>query len=252
MASKKEFAHILTGKHPVLELLERSPHKVKDLWIQKSRIKDIKELLELCQKHRIRYHFVPRERLDRLSSCAHQGIVARIYSPGFMEEDEFFPLMKKATFPFAFALDHLQDQGNIGVLARTLYCVGGAGIVITKDRCAHLGERAFKSSAGALAHIPLIRVINLKRFLHICGEEEIWTYYASSEEESVTLYEVEVNFPAVLVLGNEEKGIRPAVKKACDMGLKIPMVGNFDSLNVAQAGGMILGEFWRQWLKRRR
>ncbi len=251
MGSINKSSQIITGKQVILEFLNRYPHKIEILLIQRNRIKDIKELLELCQNQGVRYRFVSAEVLNRLSSNSHQGLVARIYPPGFVEEDEIIARFFSAPFPVAIGLDQVQDQGNIGSLARTLYCLGGASLVITKNRSAHLGERAFKSSAGALSHLPVGKVINIKRFLRLCGEEGIWRYYASAEKECVSIYEIEVNFPLILILGNEEKGVRPSVKKVCDEGVRIPMFGDFDSLNVAQAGCIILGEIFRQWLKKK-
>ncbi len=250
MSFQKKSSQIITGKKVVLEFLLNSPQKIELLLVQRNRIKDIKELLELCQKQGVRYQFVPVELLNRISSFCHQGFVARIYSPGFIEEEDVITRLDSASFPVALALDQVQDQGNIGALARTLYCLGGASLIITRNRSAHLGERAFKSSAGALGHLAVARVTNLKRFLRLCGNKGVWRYYASNETDCISIYKIEVKFPLVLVLGNEEKGIRPSVKKACDVGVKIPMLGNFDSLNVAQAGCIVLGEFFRQWLNK--
>ncbi len=216
------------------------------LLIQKSRKKDLSLILSLCNKNKIKYQFVPQKKLDELCNINHQGIIAKIFPPGFLSPDQIWNRLKKAKFPLLLALDQVQDQGNIGVLARTLYCLDGAGLVITKHRSAFLGERAFKSSSGALNHLPVVQVTNMADFLKSCQEKGCLVYYAGIEDNCKNLYEIKVNFPAVLVLGNEEKGVRPKVKSVCDIGIKIPMINEFDSLNVAQAGAIIIGEFFRQ------
>lgn len=242
----KEF--ILSGKQVILDLLRKTPEKIEVIWIQKNRVKNIKEIIKLCQSLKIRYQFVPKEKLDKLTTQNHQGLVAKVFEPGFFDEHQVTHVVKKANFPVLLALDEIQDQGNIGVLSRTLYGLGGAGIVIQKYRSAQLGERAFRSSAGALYHLPIFRPSNLKQLLSICQENNFKIYYAGTDPDTENLFEAKIDFPCVLVLGNEEKGVRDSVKKMCNNGLTIPMLGDFDSLNVAQAGAIFLGEFFRRWL----
>lgn len=165
-----------------------------------------------------------------------------------MDEYQIISRMDDSELPLILALDQVQDQGNIGGLARTLYACGGCGIVLTKFRSAQLGERAIKSSSGALLNLPVARVSNIKTFLSICTDSGISIYYSGIDDDCHNLYSVSVSFPAVLVLGNEEKGVRKSVRDRCKRGLKIPMLRAFDSLNVAQAGAIFIGEFLRQWL----
>lgn len=243
-------ANIVFGKHIVLDMLNNSPSKIEIVWIQKNRSKDINEILKSCQNNKVRYQFVPKEKLDKICGKRHQGIAAKIFLPGFIDEYELISMLNSSKLPLILALDQVQDQGNIGALARTLYSLGGSGIVITKFRSAQLGDRAIKSSAGALLHLPVARTQNLKFFLKLCAENGIFTYFSGTKDYCESVYSVELNFPAVLVLGNEEKGVRKTIRDKCQMGLKIPMLRDFDSLNVAQAGAILMGEFLRNWLKK--
>ncbi len=239
---------ILSGKQVVLDLINNAPEKIEVVWIQKNRLKNIKQIIKLCQSLKVKYQFVPKEKLDKLTQQNHQGLVAKVFAPGFWNENQLTKVVKKSRFPVLLALDEIQDQGNIGVLSRTLYGLGGAGIIIQKYRSAQLGERAFKSSSGALYYVPIFRPPNLKQILKFCRENKFWIYYAGTDPDTENLFEVQIDFPCVLVLGNEEKGVRDSVKKMCHRGLQIPMLGDFDSLNVAQAGAIFLGEFLRRWL----
>ncbi len=239
---------ILTGKQVIIELLSKAPSKIEKIWIQKHRHKDVKKILELCQNNKVKYQFVPREKLDSITRGRHQGFVAKVFSPGFLETSEILSLLGKARLPIILALDQIQDQGNIGVIARTLYSLGGVGLVIPKYRSAQLGDRAFKSSSGALAHLPIARTVNLKHFLQLSQDKDLHFYYAGTDQNCADLYKADIYFPLILVLGNEEKGVRPSIKKMCHQGLTIPMHGGFDSLNVAQAGAIFMGEFLRRWL----
>jgi 23S rRNA (guanosine2251-2'-O)-methyltransferase len=239
---------ILIGKQVVLELLMKSPHKIEKVWIQKNRFKNVNEILKLCQNNKVKYQFVPKEKLDKLTQGKHQGFAVKVFLPGFIDEEKILSLLKQAKFPVILALDEIQDQGNIGSIARTLYSLGGTGLIFTKYRSAQLGIRAYKSSSGALTHLPIARTVNLKRFFQYCHEDNVWIYYGGTDKGAINLYEAEISFPAVLVLGNEEKGVKPSIRKMCHQGLKIPMLGEFDSLNVAQAAAIFMGEFLRRWL----
>ncbi|GAB6162574.1 TrmH family RNA methyltransferase [Desulfothermus naphthae] len=241
---------ILYGKRIVMDMLSKSPSKIEIVWIQKTRYRDVNEILKSCQNNKVKYQFVPKEKLDRICPKKHQGIVAKIFSPGFVDEYELISRLKGSKLPLILALDQVQDQGNIGALARTLYGLGGCGMVITKFRSGQLGERAIKSSSGALLHLPISRTQNLKSFLDLCANNNIFTYFAGIYENCEDVYSINLKLPAVLVLGNEEKGVRRTVRDKCLMGLKIPMLRDFDSLNVAQAGAILIGEFLRTWLKK--
>ena len=239
---------IVAGKRPVEEIIQHSPHKVENVYIQQGRRKEISRLVELCRNHRVKHQFVPAAKLDAMTELKHQGVVARIFTPGFWDGSSLRQGIRQSPMPLLIALDQVQDQGNAGSLARTGLALGTAGMVLTKDRSASLGPRANKSSAGAVERLPVARVTNLARFLRKCGSEGISTYFAGTGAGCESLYSLALNWPAVVVLGNEEKGVRTGVAKACDQGVYIPMPGGFDSLNVAQAGGMLLGEMLRQWL----
>ncbi len=244
-----DLAHpLICGKQVILEILTKNPEQIEVIWIQKNRWRDVKKILALCQNKNVKYQFVPKEKLDKIFLKKHQGIGAKIFSPGFVDEYELISTINTSPLPLIIALDEVQDQGNIGTLARTLYALGGAGIVLTKFRSGQLGDRAVKSSSGALLHLPITRVSNLKNFLKLCKKENLWLYYGGVDRDSEDIYDAHIDFPAVLILGREEKGVRPTITKLCHKGVKIPMQRNFDSLNVAQAGAILIGEFLRRWL----
>lgn len=238
--------NIISGKQAVKEFIARSPQQIEVIFFQEDK-RNLGPLVRICQENKIKFQYVPKQKLDRLTKIPHQGILAKIFPIGFYDESSILDRLSKAKLPLLVALDQVQDSGNLGALARTLYAAGGAGLVITKNRSASLGPRAYKSSAGALSKLPISRITNLARFLKFC-QGRINRYYAGLDESCLNAFEVDINWPAILVLGNEEKGVRPGVKKYCDHGLNIPMFNSFDSLNVAQAGCIFIGELLRQWL----
>ena len=180
----------------------------------------------------------------------HQGLAARIFDTGYIEPFDLLQYPNFSKLQLILALDQVQDPGNIGALARTLFALGGIGMVITRHRSASLGSAAIKSSAGALNRLSVARVANLSKFLDQAGDFG-WNIYGTGLDDTghnIYLFP-EFEWPMILILGNEEKGIRPGVAKRCKAILSIPMCSGFNSLNVAQAGAMIMGEFSGRWFR---
>ncbi len=235
------------GRKPVRELVEKAPQQVDALWLEKDiRGADIARIIHCCKEAGLRYQLVPRKVLDRLFPGNHQGVLARVFAPGYVEEDTLFALAKKASLPLILALDQVQDPGNLGTLARSLYGLGGGGLLLPKHNSAALGEGAVKAAAGALWQLPICRATNLGRSLEQAKEDGFSIYCAAQRENTTPFYQCKVIFPAVLVLGGEDRGVRQGVRSHCDAALDIPMLGDTESLNVAQAGAMLMGHFLAQ------
>jgi len=240
-----EAVNHVAGRKPVLELLAAEPDRVESILLQKG-LKGgaIEQIVHLCREHGIRFRFAERRELERLFPGNHQGVVADIFQSGFTELRELLQTARQSPLPLLVALDQVLDPGNVGALARTVHALGGGGLVVPKHQAARLGTGAFKASAGALLHLPVARVTNLARALEECVEEG-FIIYGAQGGEGENLFLLEPRLPAVLVLGAEDKGMRQGVAKRCDTLLRIPLAHGFDSLNVAQAGAIIIGHFAR-------
>lgn len=238
-------SHLTPGRKPVLELLSLSPERIDTVFIADD-MAGLGNIVALCKDCSARFRKVPRRDLDRLFTGNHQGVIARLRARTLVTLDHLLTQARHAPFPLLLALDHVQDPGNVGTLARTLYALGGAGLLFPQDRTAFLGQTAAKAAAGALDRMPLCQVVNLSRALDACDQAGFVLYGSGTGEGSHPLYSTALRVPAVLVLGNEEKGLRPNVRKRCTEILSIPMHNNFNSLNVAQAGAILMGEMLRQ------
>lgn len=239
--------HYIPGRKPVLELLTTNTDNLDTVFVV-DKLDGVGEIIKRCVQQRVRFRKVQREELDRIFPGNHQGVVARVRSLHLVDMNELVTQAQLASIPLILALDQVQDPGNVGTLARTLYALGGIGLIFPKDRFAFLGQGAVKSAAGTLDKIALCQVVNLARALDDLRSNGFWIYGTGIQETSSSLFATSINFPAVLVLGNEDKGMRPGVAKRCHAMLSIPMDKGFDSLNVAQAGAMVMGEMLRQHL----
>jgi 23S rRNA (guanosine2251-2'-O)-methyltransferase len=244
---KSDNSHLTPGRKPVLELLSSRPHALDTVFLSEDAT-GLGDVIGKCRELGVRFRKVRRPDLDRMYPGNHQGVVARLRGRQLIELDRLITQVCQSPFPLILALDQVQDPGNVGTLARTLLALGGAGLLFPKDRTAFIGPAAAKAAAGALDSLPLCQVVNLARALDTCAEAGLAIYGSGTGPDSRDLFQARLNFPAVLVLGNEDKGMRPNVGKRCTEMLSIPMQGGFDSLNVAQAGAMIMTEMLRQRL----
>ncbi|WP_462323952.1 23S rRNA (guanosine(2251)-2'-O)-methyltransferase RlmB [Desulfoplanes sp.] len=237
--------HLVIGRKPVTELLQTTPEKIETVYLLDRAGRDMQAIQTICRAQRIKYKRLPADKLSRIFSGTHQGVVARVVSQGFCPLETLIDKVRTTPFPLILALDQVQDPGNLGTLSRTLYAFGGAGIILPKNRSAFPGPAASRASAGALEKTPITQVTNLARSLETCAQAGLTIYATAMQDRARDLFTEDPVFPAVLVLGNEEKGIRQGVLKRCAQVLTIPMAGTFDSLNVAQAGAVVMGQFLR-------
>ena len=200
----------------------------------------LQELIALCRERGIPVRFEPREQLDRAANGAvHQGVVA------FGAAERSSSLEETAAGGgLHVVLDGIEDPHNLGAIIRTAHAAGAAAVVIPERRAAGLTETVAKASAGALAHLPVVRVVNISRALEELKTRGYWIY--GLDERGAQAYDqTEFQQPTALVLGAEGKGLHANVAKHCDFLVRIPMAGQVASLNVSVAAGVVLFE-WRR------
>ncbi len=260
-ASKAPSAHepdqeqtpVLSGAKAEYELLEHDPGQIESVYILKGRrTPDTAKLMDLCREKGARFSLVDLQALERLAPGRHQGVAARLFSSGFTDFDELLAQAPNTPLGLIVFLDQVQDAGNAGALARTLYALGGAGLVIPRHNGVYLGSGARRVARGALERLPVAKVVNFSRALDAASDAGFHIYGAAMAStgtaRNVSIFNCALESPAVLVLGSEESGLREQVAKRCDTMVHVPMLRDFDSLNVAQAGAIIISAFARQKL----
>jgi len=241
-------AQIIYGIHPLQEALKSSHLQIEKILIGTQTLHPpLQSILEIANTREIPVTFTTRESLDRMTKGGvHQNVVGLVKETPYTDIGEILSHWKKqGTKALFLILDGIQDPQNFGSLIRTGLGCGAHGIVIPKDRSVGITPVVIKASAGATAHLPITRVVNIAATIDLLRKEGIWVYGASGEAKDL-IYQLDLNIDLAIVIGAEGKGIRPLVKKKCDRLFSIPMKGPLSSFNASVSGGMILYEVMRQ------
>lgn len=188
---------------------------------------------------------VPRAELDALSAHgAHQGIALEV---GAFPYADLADVIERASDGSALVvvLDHVTDAGNFGAIVRSAEVVGAAGVVIASKRAAEVTVATYKTSAGAVMHLPIARVPNIARALEDLKAAGFWAVGASEHADAVC-WETPLAGRIALVMGSEGDGISRLVLETCDDLTRLPQRGQTESLNVAQAATALCYEWLRQ------
>ena len=206
----------------------------------------LKEIKSLASQNNIPINYVPAEKLNSFNIASHEGFIALISKIHYQELQQVISwVIERGEVPLFLMLDGITDIRNIGGIARTAFCTGVQAIIIPDKGVGALNEDAILTSAGALEKIAVCRVNSLMKAvdeLHLNGIKVM----ASEMTAEKKIFEMDFKEPLAIILGSEEKGIYPALMKVCDEKFKIPMAGDFESLNVSVATGMILYEVMKQ------
>ena len=232
---------LLAGIHPVREALRAGLPLDRVMVAKGAAGARLQELIELCRERGIPVRFEPRAQLDRAAgSAAHQGVVA-------LGAAERYVTLEQTTAGRGLhvVLDGVEDPHNLGAIIRTAHAAGAAAVVIPERRAAGLTETVGRAASGALAYLPVVRVVNINRTLDELKERGYWIY-GLDERGKDTYDQVEFTKPSAIVLGAEGGGLHEHVAKRCDFLVRIPMAGQVASLNVSVAAGVILFEWKRR------
>ncbi len=238
--------NIIVGRHPVLEALKLGSGVDRILLYRNATGDVLTEIKTLARELNVPIQMVPAQKLDAITNIQHQGIIAYRAMIQYHDLQSVIDLaVQDGQVPLFLILDGITDVRNIGAIARTALCTGVHGIIIPDKGVAAMGEDAMKASAGALSHLHIIRVNSLLQAADTLRLNGI-AVYGSIMREGSPVYNLPLQEPCAMVMGSEDKGIQPAMQKACTGFFHIPMAGEFESLNVSVAAGMILYEVVRQ------
>lgn len=236
----------IIGRNPVLEIL-KSERKIEKIYVQKGDLKgSINKIMGMARAEGIIIQEVDRHKLDQMSGGeVHQGVLALVTDFEYSTIEDILDYSEeRGEKPFVIILDGIEDPHNLGSIIRTAECAGVHGIIIPERRSASVNQTVAKSSAGAIEHMKVAKVVNISDTIDTLKDKGLWIYGADANGE--TYYESNLEGSIGLVIGNEGKGISRLVKEKCDVILSIPMVGKISSLNASNATSILVYEIVRQ------
>ncbi len=242
--------NIVFGVNPVLEKLQASADDILEILISDGPDRSALRLIRQEAMGRgLQVVTERRQILDRLvGGQRHQGVIAKVKAYRYLP---FEVLLERTSEPlnpeWILILDGLTDPRNFGALLRTAEAVGIHYVVIPKDRSAEVTPLAVKASAGAIYHLEIARVTNLRRVLVELKGRGFWITGLDADSRQ-SIYDTRYPSRLAIVLGSEGKGVRPVILRECDFLVSIPMLGKVTSLNVGAAGAVFLYELLRQGL----
>jgi 23S rRNA (guanosine2251-2'-O)-methyltransferase len=242
---------IICGINPVKESL-RGSRKIFELFIADGTADQrVGKLAELAGEKSIPVRRRSKVDITRLAGTDHhQGVALRIESFSYAELDDILAAWKeRGGESMIVVLDGIQDPHNLGALIRSAASAGAECVVIPRDRAAGVTATAEKVAAGAAETIPIAQVTNIAVTLDQLKDAGFWIYGAD-EKSGHSLYSQKLTGNIALVIGGEGEGIRPLVRKKCDVVFSIPLAGGVGSLNASVAGGIALFEAVRQRLSK--
>ena len=240
---------VIEGRNAVIEAL-RAGENIDKIFIQKGETD--KTLGHIASKARAAGIVVvdaDKRKLDGMSRThAHQGVIALAAMREYVSvEDILEKAAEKGEKPLIVICDEISDPHNLGAIIRTAECAGAHGIVIPKRRSAGLTAVVAKTSAGAVAHMPVARVANIPSLINDLKKQGVWVF-GTAAKGTTNLYEADLKGAAAIVIGSEGDGMTRLAEENCDFLVSIPMKGKLNSLNASAAAAILLYEAVRQRL----
>ncbi len=248
MNKKKETSEVISGINPVFEALRACRRKFREVLICKEKPSlRITEIVELAQKLTIPVNNISPSQLASMAETDfHQGAGAVVSKYRPIDMEMVMDVKKEdGAQPFLLLLDSVVDPHNLGALIRTAICSGIDAIMIPKDRAASPTPSVSRASAGAMEHASIVVVTNMVNAIKDLKKNGVWIAGLDASADQ-SLYQSDLSGPLGIVIGGEDKGVRPLVRKHCDFMVSIPQKGAVNSLNASVAGAIVMYEAFRQ------
>lgn len=239
---------IIFGKNAITEALISGEREINKILISKNIHTDtkIEKIKSLARERGIIFQFVAKEKFQPYAEFNHQGIIAQISPLKYTDLEDF--LEKQHRNSSVVILDGIEDPHNFGAIIRSCVCAGIEGIIIPSRRNVQVNSIVEKTSAGAINHIPIIKVNSLVNAIQRLKEKDWWIIAtdASAKDNYYDIKYDDMNF--ALIMGAEHAGVSKSLLKMSDFSVKIPMMKDFNSLNVSNATSVIIFEALKQKL----
>ena len=235
------------GTNPVFEALNSGREIDKILILEGARHSRLAQIIALAKKRGIQYSTTNRKKLVELSENGnHQGVIAFAAAHEYSSVEDILKLAESlGEAPFVIIAEGLSDPHNLGSIIRTANASGAHGVIIPKNRSVGLTATVAKVSAGALEYTPVARVTNISSTIDDLKKQGVWVA-GTALEGSVMHYDADLTGALAIVIGSEGAGLSRLVREKCDFLVRIPMLGQAESLNASVAAGVLMYEAVRQ------
>lgn len=235
----------LYGLNACLAMFAHRPQDLRKVWLLESRIPKLKAVLAHCVQHRIGYTVVGDEDLHKLSGSAHhEGVVFGVVPAEEANLSDWLRALPAGP-QLAIWLDGVGNPHNLGAIQRSAAHFGVAGLLLPKDSPLALSGAAARVAEGGAERVPMVRMgrtDNSLAQLRSAGFVPVATVVRGGQ----SLYRTALPERLLLMMGAEQTGVDPLLAEASALRLGIPGSGAVESLNVASATAVFLGEWWRQ------
>lgn len=237
---------VIAGRNPVMEAI-RSGQELESVFIQiGDRKGPLGRILALAKDRGIPVKDATVEKLNTLTGMsAHQGVAAVVSAARYSSMEDIYERAGDQPL-FVVIADGIEDPHNLGAIIRTAEAAGAHGVIIPKRHSAGLTATAAKAAAGAVFHLPIVRVPNLVAVLAELKEHGVWCYCA--DMDGTSWCGVDYTGGVALVVGSEGEGVSRLMREKCDFVVSLPMRGQVNSLNASVAGSIVMYEIARQRL----
>ncbi len=232
----------IEGKNQVIEAIKNNA-TINKIIVDKNYASRKDDVISLARKNKLRVEFLPKKLMDAKSVTAHhQGYIAETVEFEYSSVEEILENAKEESL--VVLLDGIEDPHNLGAIIRTCECAGVDGIVIPKQRACQVNETVVRTSAGAISHMKIARVTNLKEAVDFLKDNGFWIY--ACELGGQDIYKTNLKGKIGLVIGSEGEGIKPSLRTYCDGIVTLPVYGSVNSLNASVSAGIAIYEILRQ------
>lgn len=246
-----DVVNYIYGRNSVLEALSMQAKRINKVIISKNSARDAKinEIIDIAKQKNIIFQFVPKEKFQDLAQYPHQGVAAIVSPVEYLDFYEFLQNRKENSYSKVIILDGVEDPHNLGAIIRTAACAGYDAVIFPSRRNAQVSAIVEKTSAGAINHIPLIQVNSLSNVIDKLKDNDYWIIAADAHGKD-NYFDVDyTNMNFAVIMGGEQTGVSKNNLKKSDYVVKIPMLRDFNSLNVSNAAAAIIYESVRQTIQ---
>ena len=229
------------GRNPSLEILETDKQVFRVFLMEQTNA----DILALAKNKNIPFKVLNKHDFKKQFLGNHQGVVLEVEDYKMYTLNEFLNTLDISTNPVVLMLDGITDPHNFGAIIRSAEAGGVAGIIIPSKRSVSITGTVAKVSSGAIEHVKIIEVTNLRNTLETLKKEGFWTI-GTDLLATKSHHEIDVTTPLVLVIGSEDKGISKIIKETVDYNVKINMVGQINSLNASVSAGILIFDILRK------